>query len=58
MFFPKGTQPSRKITEISGGGGGGYDKHPLEWKLYRVGDLSKSAFREQYGYFLELHSIG
>ena len=33
-IFPEGTQPSWKITEIPGdGGGGGYEKHPLEWKF-------------------------
>ena len=33
LFFPEGTQPSWKITEILEGRG--YDKHPLVWKFER-----------------------
>ena len=40
-FFLEGTQPSRKIMEIPGGGGWGYDKHPLEWKLQGLGGLKQ-----------------
>ena len=30
IYFPEGTQPDWKFTEIPGGGGEGYDKHPLQ----------------------------
>ena len=30
-------------------GGGGYDKHPLEWKIQGMGS-------KEYEYFLELHN--
>ena len=30
IYFPEGTQPGWKFTEIPGGGGGGYYKHPLQ----------------------------
>ena len=32
-----------------GGGGGGYDKYPLEWKIQGMGSKG-------YEYFLELHN--
>ena len=55
--YQTNSQPSRKITEIRGGGGGRgggvYDKHPLE-----LGGYSKSALHGGYGYFLELHKVG
>ena len=54
--YQTNSQPSRKITEIRGGGGGRgggvYDKHPLE-----LGGYSKSALHGGYGYFLELHKV-
>ena len=37
---------------VVGGGGGVYDKHPLE-----LGGYSKSALHGGYGYFLELHKV-
>ena len=42
LFFPEGTQPSWKITEILEGGG--YDKHPLVWKIWEgVGGLKQKC---------------
>ena len=39
-----------KIPRGGGGGeGGGYDKHPLEWKIQGMGSKG-------YEYFLELHN--
>ena len=40
-IFPEGTQPSWKITKIPGDGGGGYEKHPLEWKFPGGGSKAK-----------------
>ena len=39
-----------------GWGGGGYDKHPLEWKFQGDGgSKTKVPSEGGYGYFLELH---
>ena len=55
LFFPEGTQPSWKITEILEGGG--YDKHPLVWKIWEGvgGSKAKMPSVGWYGYFSELH---
>ena len=60
IFFPDGTQPSWKITEIPGGGGCGYDKPPWNFHSRGVGGLKQKRPPSGrggggYGYFLELH---
>ena len=45
-----------KLRKLQGVGGGGYDKHPLEWKFQGDGgSKTKVPSEGGYGYFLELH---
>ena len=57
-YFQRVTNQVEKLRKFQGVGGGGYDKHPLEWKFQRVGVLKQNARPlgvGGYGYFLKLH---
>ena len=57
-YFQRVPNQVEKLRKFQGVGGGGYDKHPLEWKFQRGGGSKAkcpSFGGGGYGYFLKLH---